>query len=40
MKEYYESRITELEDYNTKNHKCSQIGMQDKDLQLEQALVI
>ncbi|CAD8186568.1 unnamed protein product [Paramecium octaurelia] len=38
MKDYYESRITELEDYNTMNHKCSQLGMQDKDLQLEQAL--
>ncbi|CAD8152236.1 unnamed protein product [Paramecium octaurelia] len=40
MKEHYESRITELEDYNIKSHKCSQIGMQDKDLQLEQALEI
>ncbi|CAK89764.1 unnamed protein product (macronuclear) [Paramecium tetraurelia] len=40
MKEYYESRITELEDHNTKSRKCSQIGMQDKDLQLEQALEI
>ncbi|CAD8093676.1 unnamed protein product [Paramecium sonneborni] len=40
MKEYYESRITELEDYNTKNQKCSELGMLDKDSQLEQALEI
>ncbi|CAD8181370.1 unnamed protein product [Paramecium pentaurelia] len=40
MKEYYESRITEMEDYSTKNQNCSQFGIQDKDLQLEQSLEI